>query len=580
MTAPSNSSSTAMSGRYENKYHEYTAVILAATVGTRLFPLTDASATGIPKHLLPVAGVPILQRLLHQLAKSSFSQCVVAIAQDDEQTIKFLRNEINNQKDWREVSIDASVSTAVKEGGPSPSDPGASSAPDVSAATMALQLAIGDGAFQICVVRLAEEGEGSVGAVNQVEETGIISPKSSIVVLPGDLVLLDDGSENNEGTNQSALSGLIHAHRLSQSTGTPAACAMLLSDMGEQDENGMPLKESAKQKKGGFAREQDDIEYIALSYSNSPKNKDAAPRVVWKQSKLEAEEDKDMTGQTPKLQMPKPRLRMGEITRVRTDWTDVHVYVLSPWVRQLLMIRNKSDSDQEKAQATLISFVDDVLPLLISRQFLGISETFGSHLEPPQVEELLRNLSLQNSAQSPTATVALSTSSNYSDPNSGEAIASKRFDSMKSYSVIAHVQNTAFRSATISAYLYASKDLVAKAAAAGNEEALMLPENASMRSKFQSVVLPGCKLGDKVTFKSTIVGRNCTLGSKCRLNNVILLDGATLGDQVSLQNTIVGRGATIGDNCSLNDCQVAPGKEVPTGTKAKGEALANEVGFE
>jgi translation initiation factor eIF-2B subunit gamma len=51
------------------------------------------------------------------------------------------------------------------------------------------------------------------------------------------------------------------------------------------------------------------------------------------------------------------------------------------------------------------------------------------------------------------------------------------------------------------------------------------------------------------------------------------MDNVTIGDNCSLQNTLIGSGAKLGNNCSLNDCQVGPGRELPAGTKEKGESF-------
>eukprot|EP00522_Entomoneis_paludosa_P014964 CAMPEP_0172455496 /NCGR_PEP_ID=MMETSP1065-20121228/12092_1 /TAXON_ID=265537 /ORGANISM="Amphiprora paludosa, Strain CCMP125" /LENGTH=592 /DNA_ID=CAMNT_0013207957 /DNA_START=41 /DNA_END=1819 /DNA_ORIENTATION=+ len=588
MTAPSSSGAL---GRFDNIQIEFVAIILAATVGTRLFPLTDASAAGTPKHLLPVAGVSILQRQLHALQKCGFAECVVAISHEDENTMELLRTEIK-EKTMQELDI-----SKIKEMGPSTNASAAQSAgtsndstPDFSSASVCMQVRLSDG-LKVTIVRLGEEIEGSVGAITQIESAGVVSPQSHIVILPGDLVLFDGLTEETKETNpgQQALAALVHAHRQAQTTENAAACTLLLSDFGEQDENGVPLKESSKQKKGGYARDQEDIEYIALTYpERSHSNEGTAPRVVWKQSKMEAEEDKDMTGQTPKLEMPKPRLRLGQLTRVRTDWTDVHVYVLSPWVRQLLLVRNNiiNINDPQQAppevSASLISLADDLLPLLITRQFLSIQETFGSKMEPTHIEDLLQKLSTAEAPGVSTAMPSVSPPGRQpiAQSSSGGVVTSDGSDgrAKKGYLVQAHVQKTAFRSATIPAYLYASKEMVAKSMEAGNSsrELLLLPPNSTIRHKFQTVLLPDTVVGDKVTFKSAVVGRNCKLGSKCRLNSVILLDNVTLGDQVSLQNTVIGKGAVLGDNCSLNDCQVAPGKKIVSGTKAKSEVFTDE----
>ena len=613
MTAPATNNGRA--SVYENAHNEFVAVVLAATVGTRLFPLTDSSS--IPKHLLEVAGLPILQRLLHQLESSGFVECVVAISHEDQHTIEFIKQEIKRQRaestdkktSWKQI-IPSSLNTITAALGSAPGSANASSVPqpsserpashpsgpnpsqDLSSASICFHLNIAD-RLNVTFVRLGEDCQGSVDALNEIEVLGIIAPKAHVVVLPGDLVLL----EGNNAQSQSVLMDLVHSHRHSQSSSIAAACTILLSDVGEQDENGVPLKESSKLKKGGFARDEDDIEYVALSYPNTA---GTAPRVVWKQSKLEAEEDKDMTGATPKLVLPKPRLRLGGITKVRTDWTDVHVYVLSPWVRRLIVVRKGSDENQMEKTLSLISLADDLLPLLISRQFLSIQEAFGSKMDPTHVEELLK--SLQSTSDfglftSPVSHfmgaegVSSGTTPKSFDYSSGPvSVANTSADTKANrlFSVQAHIQKSAFRSATIAAYIYVNREMVSRALAIAphgspdlsSSDLLMLPPTSSIRHKFHSVILPESQIGEKVTFKSTVVGRKCTLGNKCRLNNVILLDSVTLGDNVSLQNTVVGRGVTIGDNCSLNDCQVAPGKVIPSGTKAKSEAFSDDAEYE
>ena len=49
-------------------------------------------------HLLPVAGIPICKRLLHQLEQCGLVECVVSIAQEDEQTAAFLYQELIKQQ--------------------------------------------------------------------------------------------------------------------------------------------------------------------------------------------------------------------------------------------------------------------------------------------------------------------------------------------------------------------------------------------------------------------------------------------------------------------------------------------------
>ena len=63
------------------------AMIFAAGLGTRLRPLTDH----MPKALVPVAGVPMLQRVILRLKEADFHDIVINIHHFGEQILDFLK---------------------------------------------------------------------------------------------------------------------------------------------------------------------------------------------------------------------------------------------------------------------------------------------------------------------------------------------------------------------------------------------------------------------------------------------------------------------------------------------------------
>lgn len=300
-------------------------------------------------------------------------------------------------------------------------------------------------------------------------------------------------------------------------------------------------------KKGGLAREEEDVEYIALQRHSPSSSSQLPPRVIWKQSKIDVEEDEDWVGQSPKLILPKARLRGdcgGMVTQVSTDWTDLHVYILSPWLRACVRERN------------LLSIQGDGIPLWVTRQFQGIRKTFGSHVRDAVVDRVIS--SLVAGQQTPST-------------------------STKEYAVRAYVLDgwKALRACTIPSYLYACREVANRAIDDDQNKTknpcVYLPPKTTVNAKFHSIILEGATLGDKVTCKSSTVGRRCLINAKCRLNNVVAMDDVTVRDNCILQNSILGSGCTIGENCNLNDCQVAPGKDVPAGTKEKGESLMDAL---
>lgn len=63
-----------------------TALLLAAGIGSRLSPLTDMA----PKCLVPVNGIPILERLIHSLQVHNFKRLVVVIGHQADRVRNFL----------------------------------------------------------------------------------------------------------------------------------------------------------------------------------------------------------------------------------------------------------------------------------------------------------------------------------------------------------------------------------------------------------------------------------------------------------------------------------------------------------
>jgi len=239
---------------------------------------------------------------------------------------------------------------------------------------------------------------------------------------------------------------------------------------------------------------------------------------------MEVETDEDMTGSTPKLQIPKARLRHGKLL-VNTSWDDIHVYSFAAWTRGLMSAKKRLSSLQE-----------DLLPLLIGRQFLGKKATFGKSLDQgsPEGDERLK------------ATI-----------------------DDAPYRVLAVVlpSKSVVRGNTVSALHFACRETIA------NGASLTMPKQSTWNGKFQTLVLKDSTLGAKISMKSTVVGAGCELGAKCKLNNVVIMDNVTMGENCSLQNTMIGAGAKLGNNCSLTDCQVGPGTVIEAGTKEKGETF-------
>jgi NDP-sugar pyrophosphorylase family protein len=163
------------------------AVVLAATPGSRLFPLTSADTR---KHLLPIAGVPCIIRLMESL--KLISNVIVCVAEDDTATFSVLEQIASKTSD---------TTLATKEG------------------------------QTITILSLSESNAGSADAIRKIEEEKLVAESAHLIVVPGDLVVL----------NQSAIEPFLRPP-----SDETSACSAVLVDVAEHDEHGIPLKESAK----------------------------------------------------------------------------------------------------------------------------------------------------------------------------------------------------------------------------------------------------------------------------------------------------------------------------------------------
>lgn len=567
---------------------EFTAVILASTYGARLLPLTKAGSglnapssdnnDYFPKHLLPLAGQPLIHHLLRHLESLSLELVLVVISANDDKTI---------------TALEALGAVAG-----SPQD----------GVTM-----LSWKSMTMVVVQMEDSVNGSAEAVRSVSQTKVgeswILPRSShVLILPGDLILYhpqmisENETERIDTTHEGALIQLANLHRstaqmmkvvggCASSTKSsdvrvppPAAMTILLTNVGDECENGLPLKESTKAKKGGLAREDDaDIEYIGLATLPRPKAEPIA-RLIYKECKYDIEQDEEAleTGSTPKIEIPKARLHPPiNSVMIASHWSDVFCYCLSPWVVQLL---------QERVD--IMSLNQDLLPLLIAKQFRGVEECFyrgntvgvGDNVDVEEgsqsvVKSILNSVPFANYLNTvPTNISSRTLSTGVDDDSKGNASANN-----VPFLVGAHVLNRSLsrltlRASTIPAYLYANREVAAQAASTTSSlrADLNLPKKSRVDTKFNSITLPDCHLGAKAHAQSSIIGRKVKIGERCRLNNVIVMDNVVIGDNCVLQNSILCENCVIEKNCNLNDCQVGPKVVIKSQTKEKGESFTED----
>lgn len=584
--------------------------------------IAASGETYMPKHLLPLAGRPILFHLVEHCEKIGMTQIIIAIGSEDHQLGMTQRSLLSMMRGCTHRDAHS-----VLQGGDS-----VDAATDLSSPSTSSSDGWQYGNARIVIVPLPADCGGSADALRHVVSSNVIrttlSGKNHVMVLPADLVLYGHlGRENEDAIMKksrdssssgsmgvchttdttpesaagsilfwNALGSLANVHRREYRAGLkkgmPLAMTMLLADVGEEDESGIPLKESAKAKKGGIARDEEDIEYIGISTIDN-QNRPPTQRIVFKQSKYNVEEDIDNTGATPKLHIPKARLHspMNQIM-IKSSWSDLHVFCFSPWALNLLLVK---DHMKELGK--------DFVPFLVSRQFRGLKASFGKALKNNDLmikeSEGIDSLLIETMDELNLGGNAVKRKRGSMLLNAEDNLRSGMDDSVCEedcpFMVSAHVlsrecSKLSLRACTIPSYMYACREVVAKAinssavvhgtslsqlskSKKSDFGTLCIPEGTLVDEKFNCLVLPDAIIGEKVQIKSCTIGNGVSIGNRCRLNNVVVHDNVVIGENTILQNSTLSKGCVIGMNCNLNECQVGIGAEVPVGTKAKGEGF-------
>ena len=272
----------------------------------------DIHKTYMPKHLLPLAGRPLIHHLMEHCVGVGMEKIVIAIGAADDVTKDSLLQmgctctalppsallptstdtatadaiAVASADDIAAVRVTAdattipsitttNATTATKTKTVEEIDSKEEEMEQIKVPHPTSELKYGDA--EITIISLPDNCSGSAEAMRCIIAANIIDKTSHVMVLPADLVLYGDlatdihtdahvhaqsqsqsqpQSTVNHSQSQShnkindALGSLADVHRreyrVGIEKGMPLAMTMLLADVGEEDEKGVPLKESAK----------------------------------------------------------------------------------------------------------------------------------------------------------------------------------------------------------------------------------------------------------------------------------------------------------------------------------------------
>ena len=565
-----------------------------------------------PKPLLPLAGTPLLSLTLTNLKNTPVSLGNIIVCTRDgltEPVEECVRSWEQSQsaKDAAAAAASAGISKKGKTHTANDKD-------------------------SIKCVTIPQSSPGSGGVITYLTSvTSIIPPTSNIIVIPGDIVLSPGGIFN--------LLADSHYRSVDGSSGNTdviRGVTMMLSDVGESVTDpgtGLttPVKES---KKTGVRREEEEVDAIGyIRRDNEP----LCSRLVIKENveDIEARKEEEGTGETPKLLFTKGlvnwSMREGGNFRLSTDLSDLHVYVLTPWVVELVRARG------------LESLSDDLIPLLIRKQESGIvrdcypadflfgqqeegnpdnpgatdNNATNSHPATPERNVrsgVSRSISIGSKGSVTSISSSVESGNDLSPSDDGVGTGNAGDDDgcldkefVVNALIIPRGRRLALRACTFSNYIFANREVVSHALTSptliggiGGEDGgsgtdvglqevskdmkpfkMAFPTLANkldgkLHAKDSTLVLKGADLGTmakKCNFKNSVIGAGVRISGKVSIKNSVILPHATIGEGTQLENAVVGVGADVMKNVSLKDCQVQGGATVNVGTKLNGECI-------
>jgi len=274
----------------------------------------------------------------------------------------------------------------------------------------------------------------------------------------------------------------------------------------------------------------------------------------------------------PVVEIPKALLASHPRLTLYSDLEDMHVYLFSSWVLDLL---------SHNTHFRTIS--EDLLPFLVKRDSRTVSDAFPLLKQP-----LLQRVSSVASSKSATSTAS----------KNGEDLLEI---TCKTFAVIHPLEEGAFcgRVGKIEEYLDLNRALKISSSDASSSTPWKTVESGIGRGKIvvggvdldkkaasnmrkalkDSVVIRTSvpSVGEKTKIINCVIGKGVKVGASVKLNNCVLMDGVTVCDNCTIQNTVLCREVRVKERCNLKDCEIGEKFAVPEGSRINGESRSSCV---
>jgi translation initiation factor eIF-2B subunit gamma len=244
---------------------------------------------------------------------------------------------------------------------------------------------------------------------------------------------------------------------------------------------------------------------------------------------------------------------------VFADLLDAHVYVFAKWV-----------IDFVAATPGLMTIKGELLPYLVRKQFSNLSKNGA----PSELRKHIPASSFQDNYGVPVA------------KGTGEKNPLKCF----AYVLPAGTKDVpgplCIRANTLQLYCEANRMVTTKRPKLLNRDAkelpmvdpsVSLPDAEGKKIGGDCMLGAGTKVGERCTFKRSIIGKHCVIGEKVQISDSIIMNHITIGDGCVIKNSVVCNDTHIATKCSLTHCQIGTSCNVPEGTTKKNTQIVPEV---
>lgn len=252
---------------------------------------------------------------------------------------------------------------------------------------------------------------------------------------------------------------------------------------------------------------------------------------------------------------------------VKSGLTDCHLYLMKKWVVDYL-VENES----------LAYIRTELVPHLVRKQFSKtkvkdrLPQTNQSVISENQKMDILKFSTEDEYAAD------IRDMSSWNDHH-GDMADCYHGDKIRCYGYIQE-GGLCLRTNTVSSYSEANRQIQKIFTHTGIETPHLHP-SVVLQKKSQvgadCVVAEGTEIGEKVSIKRSVIGRNCKIGDHVQIVNSTLLDNVIVEDGCDIKGSIISRKSVIHQKCEITNCLVGPGQQLNTMGKYKDEMIVYTV---